>query len=165
MRIRQAAADGARIVCVQELFRSQYFCREENAALFDLAEPVPGPTTECFSALARELEIAIVGSIFERRTAGVYHNTAVVFDADGSLAGIYRKMHIPDDRSTLKSITSLRATWAFAVSIPGTRESRRWCAGINGIRRPRGWRRWPEPRCCFIPPPSAGTRRKKRNTG
>jgi N-carbamoylputrescine amidase len=96
-RIRQAASGGAQIVCVQELFRSQYFCREENAALFDLAEPVPGPTTECFSALARELEIAIVGSIFERRTAGVYHNTAVVFDADGSLAGIYRKMHIPDD--------------------------------------------------------------------
>ena len=96
-RIRQAARDGARIVCVQELFRSQYFCREENAACFDLAEPIPGPTTECFSALAQELEIAIVGSIFERRAAGVYHNTAVVFDADGSLAGMYRKMHIPDD--------------------------------------------------------------------
>ncbi|MGP8248048.1 MAG: carbon-nitrogen hydrolase [Bryobacteraceae bacterium] len=96
-RIRQAAADGARIVCVQELFRSQYFCREENAAFFDLAEPIPGPTTERFSALARELEIAIVGSIFERRTPGVYHNTAVVFDGDGSLAGMYRKMHIPDD--------------------------------------------------------------------
>jgi N-carbamoylputrescine amidase len=96
-RIRQAAADGARIVCVQELFRSQYFCREENAAHFDLAEPIPGPTTERFSEVARELEIAIVGSIFERRTAGVYHNTAVVFDADGSLAGMYRKMHIPED--------------------------------------------------------------------
>jgi N-carbamoylputrescine amidase len=96
-RIRQAASGGAQIVSVQELFRSQYFCREENAALFDLAEPIPGPTTECFSTLARELEIAIVGSLFERRTAGVYHNTAVVFDADGSLAGIYRKMHIPDD--------------------------------------------------------------------
>jgi N-carbamoylputrescine amidase len=96
-RIRQAAADGARIVCVEELFRSQYFCREENAALFDLAEPIPGPTTECLSTVARELEIAIVGSIFERRTAGVYHNTAVVLDADGSLAGMYRKMHIPDD--------------------------------------------------------------------
>ncbi|MGA2116559.1 MAG: carbon-nitrogen hydrolase [Bryobacteraceae bacterium] len=96
-RLRQAASGGAQILCVQELFRSQYFCREETAALFDLAEPIPGPTTECFSALARELEIAIVGSIFERRTAGVYHNTALVFDADGSLAGMYRKMHIPDD--------------------------------------------------------------------
>jgi N-carbamoylputrescine amidase len=96
-RIREAAAGGAQIVCVQELFRSQYFCREENAALFDLAEPIPGPTTECFSALARELEIVILGSIFERRAAGVYHNTALVFDADGSTAGVYRKMHIPDD--------------------------------------------------------------------
>jgi len=95
--IRDAAAAGARIVCVEELFRSQYFCREENAAFFDLAEPVPGPTTERFSELARELEIVIVGSIFERRAAGVYHNTAVVFDADGSMAGMYRKMHIPDD--------------------------------------------------------------------
>jgi N-carbamoylputrescine amidase len=95
--IGDAAAAGARIVCVEELFRSQYFCREENAAFFDLAEPVPGPTTERFSALARELEIVIVGSIFERRAAGVYHNTAVVFDADGSMAGMYRKMHIPDD--------------------------------------------------------------------
>ncbi|MGO9893967.1 MAG: carbon-nitrogen hydrolase [Bryobacteraceae bacterium] len=96
-RIRQAAADGARIVCAQELFRSRYFCREENAAFFDLAEPIPGPTTQRFSEVARELEIVLVGSIFERRTAGVYHNTAVVLDADGSLAGIYRKMHIPDD--------------------------------------------------------------------
>ena len=95
--IGDAAALGARIVCVEELFRSQYFCREENAAFFDLAEPVPGPTTERFSELARELEIVIVGSIFERRAAGVYHNTAVVFDADGSMAGMYRKMHIPDD--------------------------------------------------------------------
>jgi len=95
--IGDAAAAGARIVCVEELFRSQYFCREENAAFFDLAEPVPGPTTERFSELARELEIVIVGSIFERRAAGVYHNTAVVFDADGSMAGMYRKMHIPDD--------------------------------------------------------------------
>jgi len=96
-RIREAAGRGAQIVCVQELFRSQYFCREENAGLFDLAEPIPGPTTECFSRLARESKLAIVGSLFERRTAGVYHNTAVVIDADGELLGAYRKMHIPDD--------------------------------------------------------------------
>jgi N-carbamoylputrescine amidase len=96
-RIREAAGRGAQIVCVPELFRSQYFCREEDAACFDLAEPVPGPTTESFSALARELEIAIVGSVFERRAAGVYHNTAVVFDAGGAVMGKYRKMHIPDD--------------------------------------------------------------------
>ena len=96
-RIREAAGKGAQIVCVQELFRSQYFCQREDAALFDLAEPVPGPTTESFARLARELEVALVGSVFERRAAGVYHNTAVVVDADGELRGIYRKMHIPDD--------------------------------------------------------------------
>jgi N-carbamoylputrescine amidase len=96
-RIREAAGKGAQIVCVQELFRSQYFCREEDPGLFDLAEPVPGPTTESFARLARALEVAIVGSVFERRAAGVYHNTALVVDADGALLGIYRKMHIPDD--------------------------------------------------------------------
>src|SRR5437868_4761285 len=96
-RIREAAGRGAQIVCLQELFRSQYFCREEDAALFDLAESIPGPTTESFAKLARELQIVIIGSVFERRTAGVYHNSAVVIDADGSLAGVYRKMHIPDD--------------------------------------------------------------------
>jgi N-carbamoylputrescine amidase len=96
-RIREAAGKGAQIVCVQELFRSQYFCREEDAGLFDLAEPIPGPTTESFARLARDLQVAIIGSVFERRAAGVYHNTALVIDADGELLGIYRKMHIPDD--------------------------------------------------------------------
>ena len=96
-RIREAAGRGAQIVCLQELFRSQYFCREERGELFDLAEPVPGPTTECLAKLARELSVVIVGSVFERRTAGVHHNTAVAIDADGGLLGLYRKMHIPDD--------------------------------------------------------------------
>jgi N-carbamoylputrescine amidase len=96
-RIREAAGRGAQIVCVQELYRSQYFCREERGELFDLAETIPGPTTESFTKLARDLEVAIVGSVFECRLAGVHHNTAVVIDADGSLLGLYRKMHIPDD--------------------------------------------------------------------
>jgi N-carbamoylputrescine amidase len=96
-RIREAAGRGAQIICLQELFRSQYFCREENAGLFDLAEPIPGPSTATLCRLARELGVVIVGSLFERRTAGVYHNTAVMIDADGSLLGLYRKMHIPDD--------------------------------------------------------------------
>ena len=96
-RIREAAGRGAQIVCVQELFRSHYFCREERSDLFDLAEPIPGSTTESFTRLARELNIVIVGSIFERRAAGVYHNSAAVIDADGSLLGLYRKMHIPED--------------------------------------------------------------------
>jgi len=96
-RAREAAGRGAQIICLQELFRSQYFCREENAELFALAEPIPGPSTEAFSKLARELKVVIVAPLFERRAAGLYHNTAAVIDADGSLVGLYRKMHIPDD--------------------------------------------------------------------
>src|SRR5579863_4148326 len=96
-RIREAAGRGAQIICLQELFRSQYFCREEDPRLFDLAESVPGQTTEALSRLARELKVVIVASLFERRAPGVYHNTAAVIDADGSLLGLYRKMHIPDD--------------------------------------------------------------------
>lgn len=96
-RIDEAAARGARVICLQELFRSRYFCQSEEARSFDLAEPVPGPTTEALSAAAAARKIVIVGSIFERRTEGIYHNTAVVLDADGRLAGRYRKMHIPDD--------------------------------------------------------------------
>jgi N-carbamoylputrescine amidase len=96
-RTREAAAQGAQIVCLPELFRSQYFCREENAELFALAEPIPRPTTQTLGQLARELGIVIIASLFERRSAGLYHNTAAVIGADGELAGIYRKMHIPDD--------------------------------------------------------------------
>jgi N-carbamoylputrescine amidase len=96
-RIEEAAKQGAQIICLQELFRSQYFCREENADLFELAEPVPGPSTESLSKLARSLNVVIIGSLFERRAAGIYHNTAVVNDAGGALLGKYRKMHIPDD--------------------------------------------------------------------
>jgi N-carbamoylputrescine amidase len=96
-RIREAAGNGAQIICVEELFRSEYFCREEKPELFDLAESIPGPTTASFTGLARQLEVVIIGSVFERRAAGVYHNTAVVVDADGSLLGLYRKMHIPED--------------------------------------------------------------------
>ncbi len=96
-RVEAAAARGAQIVCTQELFRSPYFCQSEDYAAFALAEPVPGPTTEAFQALARRLGIVIVASLFERRAPGLYHNTAAVIDADGALLGIYRKMHIPDD--------------------------------------------------------------------
>jgi N-carbamoylputrescine amidase len=96
-RIRKAAAEGAQVICLPELFRSHYFCQQQDIHTFDLAEPVPGPTTQRFAQVARDLGVVIVASIFERRTAGVYHNTAAVIDADGSLSGIYRKMHIPDD--------------------------------------------------------------------
>ena len=93
----RAAKQGAQIICTQELFRSQYFCQTEDHKNFALAEQIPGPSTEAFSKLAKKHKVVVIASLFEKRAAGVYHNTAVVFDADGSLKGIYRKMHIPDD--------------------------------------------------------------------
>jgi N-carbamoylputrescine amidase len=95
--LRDVARRGAQVACLPELFRTQYFCQVEDPARFDLAEPIPGPTTEALADVARETGMVVVGSVFERRTAGVYHNSAVVLDADGSLRGLYRKMHIPDD--------------------------------------------------------------------
>jgi N-carbamoylputrescine amidase len=96
-RVRQAAAQSAQVVCLPELFQTQYFCQREDASLFDLAEPIPGPTSKRLSQLASELRIVLIASLFEKRAPGVYHNTAAVFDSDGTLRGLYRKMHIPDD--------------------------------------------------------------------
>ena len=97
VKIREAAGMGAQIVATQELFTSHYFCQREDASLFDLAEPIPGPSTELIGKVAKECGVVVVSSLFERRAAGLYHNTAVVHDADGTSLGIYRKMHIPDD--------------------------------------------------------------------
>src|SRR5437667_2741564 len=96
-RISEAAKKGARIVCLPELFRSRYFCQNEDIKNFKLAETIPGPSIEALSKVARQKKIVIVASIFEKRTAGIYHNTAVVIDANGKIAGKYRKIHIPDD--------------------------------------------------------------------
>jgi len=96
-QLRLAASQGAQLVLLQELHNSLYFCQTEDTSNFDLAEAIPGPTTEQLSQLARDLKLVIVASLFERRAAGLYHNTAVILDSDGSLAGKYRKMHIPDD--------------------------------------------------------------------
>jgi N-carbamoylputrescine amidase len=93
----QAARQGAKIICTQELFRSQYFCQSEDHKYFDLAEPIPGPTTQAFQEFAHQEQVVVIASLFEKRAAGLYHNTAAIIDADGSLLGIYRKMHIPDD--------------------------------------------------------------------
>jgi len=93
----RAAQRGAQIICTQELFRSQYFCQSEDHKNFKLAEPIPGPSTDAFCKLARKHKVVVIASLFEKRAAGVYHNTAAIIDADGSLLGIYRKMHIPDD--------------------------------------------------------------------
>ena len=95
--IRQLATEGAELIVLQELHNGLYFCQTENVDVFDQAEPIPGPSTEFYGALAKELQVVIVTSLFERRAAGLYHNTAVVLERDGSIAGKYRKMHIPDD--------------------------------------------------------------------
>jgi N-carbamoylputrescine amidase len=95
--VREAARRGAQVVCLPELFQAQYFCQREDLRLFDLAEPIPGPATEKLGAVAREAKVTIIASLFERRAPGLYHNTAVTLDTEGKIAGIYRKMHIPDD--------------------------------------------------------------------
>lgn len=96
-QIEMAAQAGANLICLQELFSSRYFCQSEDHAQFEIAEPIPGPTTDRICQAAKENQVVIVSSVFERRTAGVFHNTAVVVEADGSIVGTYRKMHIPDD--------------------------------------------------------------------
>jgi N-carbamoylputrescine amidase len=98
-KVEEAAIAGANVICLPELFRSRYFCQREDVAMFDLAEPVPGPTTEILSDVARRQGVVVIAPLFERRAAGVYHNSAVVIDADGGILGLYRKMHIPDDPS------------------------------------------------------------------
>ncbi|HEV3041619.1 MAG TPA: carbon-nitrogen hydrolase [Candidatus Angelobacter sp.] len=96
-KVQEAAKSGAQIICLPELFRTQYFCQREDTALFDLAEPIPGPTTEALAPIAHDAKVVIITSVFERRARGLYHNTAVILDSDGSIKGLYRKMHIPDD--------------------------------------------------------------------
>ena len=96
-RVRAAARDGAQVICLPELFRSQYFPQREDHACFGLAEPVPGPTTDALARVAREARVVVIAPVFERRAAGVYHNSAAVLDAGGEFRGLYRKMHIPDD--------------------------------------------------------------------
>jgi N-carbamoylputrescine amidase len=95
--VREAARRGAQIICLKEMFNAPYFCKSQQSERFDLAEPIPGPTTEAMTRLARELAVALIVPIFERQAAGVYRNSAVIIDADGSVLGVYRKMHIPDD--------------------------------------------------------------------
>ena len=98
-KVEEAAKDGAQIICLPELFRSHYFCQQEDAALFDLAESIPGPSTEALSRVAKTHGVTILVSVFERRVAGVYHNSLAVLDERGEIAGLYRKMHVPDDPS------------------------------------------------------------------
>ena len=96
-RVREAGENGARLVCLPELFRAQYFCQREDIRLFDLAESIPGPSTAALAEVARDARVVIIASLFERRAPGLYHNTAVTLNADGAIVSVYRKMHIPDD--------------------------------------------------------------------
>jgi N-carbamoylputrescine amidase len=97
-RVIEAAQRGAQVICLQELFGSQYFCRDESAELFDLAESIPGPSTKALGKLAKSLSVVIIASLFEKRAHGLYHNTAAILGTDGEIMGLYRKMHIPDRR-------------------------------------------------------------------
>lgn len=108
--VEEAARLGAQVISLPELFRSQYFCQREDAAFFDLAEPVPGPTTEALASLARKLGVVIVAPIFERRAAGLYHNSVVILDADGQNAGLYRKCTFRTIRRTTRNSISPLAT-------------------------------------------------------
>ena len=133
----RAANLGADVICLQELFMGPYFCQQEDARLFDLAEPIPGPTSEAFATLAKKTGTAIVVSLFEKRGIGLYHNTAAVLGREGTLLGLYRKMHIPDDPPFTKSSTSPPATWVSWPWTPTWAASACACAGTSGTRRPR----------------------------
>ena len=126
---------GAELIVLQELHNSLYFCQIENVDNFDLAEPVPGPSTDFYGKLAKDLNVVIVTSLFERRAPGLYHNTAVVIERDGSIAGKYRKMHIPDDQPTMRSSISLLATWGSSPYRLQWVSWVYWCAGTSGTRK------------------------------
>jgi N-carbamoylputrescine amidase len=129
---RRAASEGARIICTQELFRSQYFCQSEDHDHFKLAETIPGPSTDAFQKLARRHGVVVIASLFEKRAPGVYHNTAAVIDADGSLLGLYRKMHIPDDPLFYEKF----------YFTPGDLGFRAWSTGYGRIGVLICWDQW-----------------------
>ena len=135
-RIAEAAAQGARLVVLQELHNTPYFCQTENVDLFDLAETIPGPSTEFFGQLARELGVVIVTSLFEKRAAGLCHNTAVVIESDGSIAGKYRKMHIPDDPAYYEKFYFTPGDLGFhPIDTSVGRLGVLVCCGTSGIQR------------------------------
>jgi N-carbamoylputrescine amidase len=136
--IRQAAQQGAQLVVCQELHTSAYFCQREDVTRHDLAEPIPGPSTDHFGALAKELGVVLVISLFERRAAGLSHNTAVVLESDGQIAGTYRKMHIPDDPGFTEKFYFAPGDRALSRSKPAWGVWGCWCAGTSGTRKRPG---------------------------
>jgi len=155
--IREAAKRGAQIVCLEELFRSQYFCREENHDNFALAESIPGASTEVLAKLAKELGIVIIASLFERRAAGLYHNTAAVLDADGSLLASTARCTFPTTLFITKSFTSRPATWGFLISTRGMAGIGVQVCWTSGTRKARASLACAARIFFFIPRPSAGT--------
>jgi len=163
-KAEQAAKDGAQIICTRELFASQYFCQSEDHKNFAMAEPIPCPTTETFQRLAKRCGVVLIVSLFEKRGAGVYHNSAAVIDADGSLLGVYRKMHIPDDPLYYEKF----------YFTPGDLGFRAWQTRFGKIGVLICWDQWyPEAarltamqgaEILFTPPPSAGIPRKRPGT-
>ena len=162
--LKEAADQGAEVICLPELFRSQYFCQREDAALFDLAEPVPGPTTEALGRIAREKQVVVIAPIFERRAAGVYHNSAAIIDANGEVAGIYRKMHIPDDPGYYEKFYFTPGDLGFRAF--DTRVGRIAILICWDQWYPEGrvWRRFRARAFCSIPPRLAGTRTRRSST-
>ncbi len=136
-KVKEAAKLGADVVCLPELFMTQYFCQREDHALFDLAEPIPGPSSQKLSEAARDAKVVLVASLFEKRARGLYHNTATMFDSDGSLKGIYRKMHIPDDPLYYEKFYFTPGDLGSRRSTRVPAKSGRSSAGISGIRRAR----------------------------
>ncbi len=120
--IRDAAAKGAQIICLQELFTSLYFCDVEDYEQFKLAEPIPGPSTDQLAEVAKSLGVVIIASLFEKRAQGIYHNTTAVLDADGTYLGKYRKMHIPDDPRIMRNFISLLVIWVIKYSKPALQQ-------------------------------------------
>jgi len=160
-RVREAGRNGAQMICLPELFRTQYFCQREDPALFDLAETIPGPTTEAISKAAVEAKAVVVASIFEKRAPGLYHNTAVLIGSDGSIKGLYRKMHIPDDPLYYEKYYFTPGDLGFKAFDTEVGRMAPSCAGISGIPKERGSPPSRAPRCCSIQRPSLGTRQRK----
>jgi N-carbamoylputrescine amidase len=156
----QAAKKGAQIICTQEMVTSQYFCQSEEHRFFDLAEPIPGPTTAAFQKAAKKHGVVVIASLFEKRASGLYHNTAAIIDADGKLLGIYRKMHIPDDPLFYEKF----------YFTPGDTGFKAWDTKFGRIGVLICWDQWyPEAarrgrRSYSIRPRLAGIRRRRRNT-
>ncbi len=154
--VHRAADEGAQIVCLQELFTSQYFCHDEKIDSFDLAEPIQGPSLEMFAPIARDRQIVIILPFFEKRSAGIYHNSAIILDADGSTAGMYRKMHIPHDPHFYEKYFFTREISASRQSTLATAGSASSSVGINGSPKGPGSPPCKVLRSSFTPPPSAG---------